>query len=130
MQAYTGNGLAQRVAEKQVDATALAATMSLLGATRTKAQAKADYSWIGGPIVGGVAALALVCGLGWYIYKKRQGTVAPTAFDAAYVPRPPSASVKYTNGHQEAAGLGPGARSPSVTSVRTPGARRPLGADR
>jgi len=75
--------------------------MSLLGTTRTKAQAKTDYSWIGGPIVGGVAALALVCGLGWYLYKKRQGTVAPTTFDAAHVPAP-SPPLRYANGHQEA----------------------------
>lgn len=51
--------------------------------TPVKSQPKQNLAWIAGPIVGGLAGLALVAGVGLWIQQRRQAAHLAPAFDGA-----------------------------------------------
>lgn len=51
--------------------------------TPVKSQPKQNLAWIAGPIVGGLAGLALVAGVGLWIQQRRRAAQLAPAFDGA-----------------------------------------------
>lgn len=79
LQDYTGAGLASKVASKQVDTAALAAMMTLLGQQQQEARqpAMVRHAWIAGPVIGGVAAVAIVVAIVCWLHRKISRESAP-----------------------------------------------------
>jgi len=70
------------VAAKEVNTAAIAALMSQLG-IMDPAEPEPNYAWIAGPVVGGVAAAALLAGVVWFLYKKNAAAQPAAAFSTA-----------------------------------------------
>jgi len=83
LQAYTGEGLDQKVAAKEVNSAAIAALMNQLAISDVAAEPVANSGWIAGPVIGGVAAAAILAGVVWFLYKKNAAAQPPAAFNTA-----------------------------------------------
>lgn len=83
LQDFTGPGLQAKVDAKEVDTAALAALLSLLDIADPAPKPKPNYGWIAGPVVGGVAGIALIVAGVWFLRKRRQAARVPVSFSAA-----------------------------------------------
>jgi hypothetical protein len=83
LQDFTGVGLQAKVVAKEVNTTALAALLSLLGVADPAPKPKPNYGWVAGPVVGGVAGIALIVAAVWFLRKRRQAARVPVSFSAA-----------------------------------------------
>jgi hypothetical protein len=82
-QDFTGDGLQAKVAAKEVDTTAIAALLSLLDIADPASKPTPNYAWVAGPVVGGVAGIALIAAAVWFLCKRRQAARIPVSFSAA-----------------------------------------------
>jgi hypothetical protein len=82
-QDFTGDGLQAKVAAKEVDTTAIAALLSLLDIADPASKPTPNYGWVAGPVVGGVAGVALIAAAVWFLCKRRQAARIPVSFSAA-----------------------------------------------
>jgi hypothetical protein len=121
-QAYTGDALDTKAASKEVDTAALTALMTTLGVDGT-AQPARNLGWIAGPIIGGLAGLALLGVGAWYLVMRAKSGGLPVSFSAAGTDaglRLPRVADKYAVGQSQEQAASDGGTPTSATQVQGP----------
>jgi hypothetical protein len=75
-------GLQARVDLQDVDTSALSALLALLATKDPAPKHTPNYAWIAGPVIGGVAGLAVVIGIIWWLHKRNNAARIPVSFNA------------------------------------------------
>lgn len=120
-QAYSGDALATKAANKVVDTDALAALLEKLGGKPAR-QVTPNYTWIAGPVVGGVVGLVLFIGLAWYVTKRnRQVPVSFSTAGTDAAVRIRRAADKYAVGQSQEQAASDGGTPTSAAQVRRHG---------
>lgn len=97
LQDYSGAALDEKIAQKEVDTEALAATMPVVAAEQKYSWQ--DMAWVAGPVIGSVVGATILVGV-WYMLKRKPCVAGnPVPVDAAgQLPAAASSAAKYAAG--------------------------------
>jgi hypothetical protein len=82
-QAYNSENLAALVAQKQVNTAGLTSLLDGLGVASVDYGSTHDHGWIAGPVIGGVAAAAILGFVLWCMFWRKPPAIPTTAAAAA-----------------------------------------------